>query len=187
MKSTTSMALCCLSLMAATAWANGHSELTPKDGVAQARQQVQALRQTAGLTPLNGPGVIIQLQDKPRAKESKDVFSPGIVHDYEILEVVNELRAANAEGIAVNGVRLTSYTAIRCKGPIIYVGGQAVNHPYKVEAVGNPEVLRKSLSIPGGVFDHLSKSGPTIRLSRATQLHLIASTTTPSFRFGKPE
>lgn len=193
MKRAIPMVLCGLSL-AATTWANGQGKgqgtPTPEAESRQVQQlnrQVQALRQTAGLTPLSGPGVVVYLQDKPHKAAHNTPFVPGVVHDYEILEVVNELRAAKAEGIAVNGVRLSNYTSIRCVGPAIYVGAQAISHPYKIEAIGNPDGLQRALSLQGGLIHHLRQAGPSVRLSRATQLRLLAASGAPSFRFGKPE
>lgn len=160
-------------------WETQEQQLTSKSADA---------RQIAGLTNLYGPGIVVQLKDKPLAAQNKNSISPpGLVHDYDLLQVVNELRAASAEGISVNGVRLSNYTAIRCKGPIIYVGDQAVNHPYKIEAVGNPDALQKALSVRGGLLGNFKMSGPDIELSRATELRLLAVSSTPSFRFGKPE
>lgn len=191
MKRVIPLVLCGLSLAAATTWANGQGEPTTQDDatqVQQLNQQVQTLRQAAGLTPISGPGVVLELQDKPRkSQKSTPIAIVGIVHDYDILQVVNELRAANAEAIAINGVRLTNYTPVRCVGPTILVDGQPIGLPVKVEAVGNPDSLHRALSVKGGLLTYFQQSGPDVRLSRAAKLHLPAASNTPFFSFGKPE
>lgn len=148
--------------------------------------QLRSLRQAAALTPLNGPGLVITLRDKPRASKSTSASIPGIVHDYDILQVVNELRAASAEGITVDGVRLTNSTSIHCIGPTIYVGQHPAKHPYNIEAVGNPQALQRALSAQGGIVRSLQQSGPDVLVKQARQLRLPPASS-PTFRFGKPE
>lgn len=147
------------------------------------------LRQIAGLTALSGPGVVLHLQDRKVANKGSagPLLTAGVVHDYDLLHVVNELQAAQAEGIAVNGVRLTGYTPIRCVGPTIYVGSQGIQHPYRVAAIGNPGALVKALSTRGGLLDSFRAVGPAVRLVRAAQMRLPAATRAPAFRFGKPQ
>ena len=107
-------------------------------------------------------------------------------HD-ETAASYNELRATGAEGIAVNGVRLDSRIAVRASGPALYVGGQAVKHPYKVEAIGNPEAIVKAFSMHGGLLDHFKAFGPAVTISRSPALHLPTVSSTPTFHFGKPD
>ena len=44
-----------------------------------------------------------------------------IIHDDDLLRVINELRAAGAEGIAINGERIVAMSEIRCAGPTLSV------------------------------------------------------------------
>ena len=71
-----------------------------------------------------------------------------IVHDFDIRDIVNELFAAGAAGIAVNDQRLVATSSIRCAGPIILVNHKpiAVN-PVTISAIGDPEVLASSLDL----------------------------------------
>jgi WD40 repeat protein/beta-lactamase regulating signal transducer with metallopeptidase domain/uncharacterized protein YlxW (UPF0749 family) len=144
-------------------------------------QRVQVLRQTEESTPLSGSGIALQLQDKPRVGQNTAPVSgsrgvSGLVHDFDILAAVNELRAANARGIAVNGVRLTGNTSIRATGSLIYVGRQAIKHPYRIEAIGDPKAMQRALTLRGGWVNQL-KEDLTIRVSRVAQLRLPAAAT----------
>jgi beta-lactamase regulating signal transducer with metallopeptidase domain len=127
-------------------------------------------RQT--LHALSGSGVVITLSDKPIKSKMTSPFIPGIVHDFDIRRIVNELQAANAEGIAINGVRMTNSTAIRCIGPNIHIGQQVVQHPYRVEAIGDPQALVGALSKKGGVLTSLKPWEHNIRVARANHLRL---------------
>lgn len=179
MKRVIPFVLCGWSLAAATPEANAQDSTAQ---VQQLRQQVQALRQLAGLTPLTGPGIVLELRDKNGAAKKASPFPVGLVHDYDLLQAVNQLRAANAQGIAINGIRLTNYTAIRCIGPTIYVGKQAITLPCKIEVIGDPQVLERTLKVKGGLLTYFQLSGPDIRLSRATRLQLPAASSSQSFQ-----
>jgi uncharacterized protein YlxW (UPF0749 family) len=140
-------------------------------------KKVQAL---LGLTALKGPGIVIRLADNPEA--SKDAgpdagpFLPGIVHDFDLLQVVNELRSAKAEAIAVNGTRITGFTPIRCVGPAIYINYEPKPAPFIIEAIGNADDLRNALSMPGGILENLKNQTLRVHISQDRSLSLPAAT-----------
>lgn len=117
-------------------------------------KELDAARMLAGVLAVEGPGVEVTLRDNPNAGSSGDI-SNNIVHEQDVTLVVNELRAAGAEAIAVNGQRVVSNTAIRCVGPTIIVNGVKSAAPFVVTAIGNPNVLEGALKLPGGVIDGL--------------------------------
>lgn len=131
----------------------------------------------AGYAPLKGEGVVVTLRDrrlKSKTKSDNFVFA-GLVHDFDLLSVVNELRAAGAKGIAVNGIRLTNQTAIRALGPTIKIGSQTTCAPFKIEAVGVAGLLEAALKTKGGLLDSMRSSGPQTQVSRASQISLAAA------------
>jgi len=70
------------------------------------RVELARTRMVAGLAAVEGPGVIVTLNDSKRQAgpgESPELF---LVHDNDILQVVNELFAAGAEAVSVNGQRM---------------------------------------------------------------------------------
>ena len=151
-----------------------------------ADQQMQARGRDQNLTSLIGPGVVVHLRDNGRVPVDKTGFGQGVVHDYDLLQVVNELRASGALGIAINGVPVTSRSAIRAVGPRIRVGNQAINHPYSVEALGNPADMERALSASGGLLEGFRRhSGPLAQLERAARLQLTAERSTLSPRRSK--
>ncbi|NGQ93722.1 DUF881 domain-containing protein [Brevibacillus sp. SYP-B805] len=116
--------------------------------------QLDAARMMAGVVPVEGPGVIVTMQDKANAGESEDV-TKYIVHEQDVRLVVNELRAAGAEAISINGQRLISNSAIRCVGPTIIVNGVKSAAPFVITAIGDPATLVNALNLPGGVLQTL--------------------------------
>jgi uncharacterized protein YlxW (UPF0749 family) len=153
--------------------------------------QMKEMRALAGLTEVAGPGVRMTINDNPRAKEFVDPsgFGPGTVHDFDLQMIVNELRAAKAEAISVNGIRVTGYTPIRCVGPVIYINFQTVAPPFIVETIGDQKTLEGALKMPGGVVDNLRNPDAglplLIEIERADTLKLAASENLPRFTNAK--
>ncbi|MBW3623553.1 MAG: DUF881 domain-containing protein [Armatimonadetes bacterium] len=132
-------------------------------------KQLQEMKTLAGLTPMAGPGVEVILNDSPKAKEFAKQLSGGtdqgasfqdqlsnfMVHDQDIVGVVNELKQAGAEAIAVNGQRVIATTAIRCVGPVVFINGKASGGaaPYTITAIGSARDLEGGLKLPGGYLD----------------------------------
>lgn len=161
-----------------------------KNVAQQLTEQVQELRRVAGLTPLSGAGVAITLRDNPQAAQAGGgAFLPGIVHDFDLQQVVHELLSAKAEGIAIKGVggapiRITSYTPIRCVGPTIYVNFKPVAAPFTVMAVGEPATLKSALETPGGIVENLKQQTLTVKITTARNLKLPPMEGMPTFREG---
>jgi uncharacterized protein YlxW (UPF0749 family) len=111
----------------------------------------------AGTVAVHGPGVVVQLQDSPKRppEARQDVIQDYIVHDRDIRDVVNELFAAGAEAISVNGQRLMASSSIRCVGPVVLVNTTQVGAPFIIKAIGNPETLESGLKVPAGIYDDL--------------------------------
>ena len=162
--------------------------------IAALNAQIKDLQTVSGLTPITGPGIRITMADNPNAAKTggDTAFLPGLVHDYDILQVVNELRSAKADAIAVQGaggepIRVTGYTPIRCVGPVIYVNWEPVAAPFTVEAVGDRATLKSALNMPNGIVDQLKNNGAIgIKVIEADSLKLPASSSgAPKLRVAK--
>jgi len=94
----------------------------------------------AGTGKLKGAGTSVELADATAqvdpvtGKVSDD--NPGVVLDRDLQDVANALWQAGAEGIAINGQRLTATTAIRAAGGAILVDFRPITSPYRVVAIG---------------------------------------------------
>ena len=97
-----------------------------------------------------------------------------IVHESHILRVVNELRIAGAQGIAINGQRITANSYIKCTGPVITVDGRTFPAPFVIEAIGDAEVLSASLYLRGGVIDGLIMDNIVVTTEQLKDINLSA-------------
>ena len=163
--------------------------------VAALNGQIKDLQTVAGLTNLVGPGIRITLSDDPAvAGGDPSQAMPGLVHDFDLQQVVNELRSAKAEAIAIYGaggdpVRVTGYTPIRCVGPTIMVNWEGVAAPFTIEAIGNPNTLTSAMMMAGGIVDNL-KTNATIgvKVEKVDRIELPAAMGgMPKMRVAKPE
>ena len=114
----------------------------------------------AGATDVTGEGIILTLKDGDSISDGSDV----LVHDSDVLTVVNELKAAGAEAISVNDQRIIATTAIRCVGPVIQINYQ--------KAIGNAQYLESAMTIKNGVVDVLKKLGIGVTLERTKNLQI---------------
>lgn len=117
-------------------------------------EQLESIRMLGGYTAVEGPGVTVTLNDSQQIpKDSGSDISKYIVHEADILWVVNELMAAGAEAIDINGQRLVSNSSIKCVGPTVIVNGVRSGAPFKITAIGDTKTMLSGLEMPGGVLE----------------------------------
>lgn len=97
----------------------------------------------AGLTDVVGNGVIVYLADAPQQYGGKLEYY--VVHDVEIMEVLNELKKAGAQAISVNNERIISTSEIICLGPTVRINRNRYPVPYEIKAIGDPKKLYEAL------------------------------------------
>lgn len=94
------------------------------------------LRISAGVVPLFGQGIRIELRDGDRELKEGENPNSIIVHDQDVLNIVNDLKIAGAEAISINGQRLSNLSEIKCSGPTITINGRTYGQPFIIEAIG---------------------------------------------------
>ena len=107
--------------------------------------RVDRLRPAAGLAPLQGPGVVVELRDSAEAPRTRGEVLDLRIQDVDIQLVVNALWAAGGRAVAVNGRRITATTAIREAGGRVQVNFRPISSPYRITAIGEPDALRAGL------------------------------------------
>jgi uncharacterized protein YlxW (UPF0749 family) len=110
-------------------------------------------RRLAGLTPMQGPGVRVTLDDS--AVRIPPAADPNayIIHEYDLRDIVNLLWTAGAEAIAINDERLVSTSSVYCAGSTVMVNNTRLSPPYTIRAIGNPRVLQDFLNNPSYLKD----------------------------------
>ena len=107
-------------------------------------------RMLAGYLDLEGPGVVIEINDPPVDVQFGNEYS--LVDELElVLQVVSVLNAADAEAISINDQRYTAFTEIEKAGNIIEINGASTNSPIVIKAIGDAQKLESALNLKGGI------------------------------------
>ena len=123
----------------------------------QIKSKIQELNQlilALDLSAASGEGVQIVLNDAELNGEYVQV--QNWVHNYDILNLVNELKSAGAEAISINNVRLTYNSDIMCIGIFVGISGQKIYTPFVIDAIGDKTVLKEYLFRPGGLLSEFT-------------------------------
>lgn len=114
-----------------------------------AEQDIATSALRAGAQAVQGPGVVVTLQDaeRPAGEAPGEEAQPERVNARDVQLVVNGLWAAGAEAVAVNEHRLTSTSAIRSAGEAVIVDFRGLAPPYVVSAIGDPQQLEAEVTV----------------------------------------
>jgi uncharacterized protein YlxW (UPF0749 family) len=86
-----------------------------------------------GLTEVKGSGIILYLDDN---RENNSINnSDSIIHEDDLLYLVNELFNTGADAVSINGHRITSSSSIVCDGNIIRINGEKTGVPLTISAI----------------------------------------------------
>lgn len=159
------------------------------EGNSASKEINDSLKETrlfAGLTDVEGPGVTVTLSDSRKPGEEVGFFEAGIVHDLDVLKVVNELWNAGAEAISVNGKRVGPNTDFRCVGTTIMVDQQQIASPVKIEAIGDQNTLFGAINLPGGALEEMREVDPDmVKVELAKTLFLPGWAGSTTYKFAK--
>lgn len=136
------------------------------------KDQIKKNSQLLGLTEVKGSGIIIKLDDN-REVNAEDVIdiSSYVVHDGDLLHIVNELFNAGADAISINGKRIVQTTAIMCDGNIIRINDEIVGVPIEIKAIGYPERLYYNVAVrQGGYLKLMARDGVVVDIEKAENL-----------------
>lgn len=125
-----------------------------------------------------GPGIIVTLTESTGQNKMP-------IQDQDLWLVTNELFAAGAEGISINGQRIAAVTGIRSVGQRTMIYQSMTSAPFEVAAIGDSNVLEAALRMRGGVVTTLERLGFKVDIRKSDAITLPAFRV-PIFRFAQP-
>jgi uncharacterized protein YlxW (UPF0749 family) len=148
----------------------------------EAKNEIEIGNKIIGLSEVNGAGVVIKISDSD--VDSSLVLDPSnlLVHDKDILNVVNELKNAGAEAISINEQRIVSTTSIICGGNVININGERIGSPFVIKAIGLPETLA-NLERPGGYLSSLEERKINVELKKSNDVIIPKFTGVFTFKY----
>jgi uncharacterized protein YlxW (UPF0749 family) len=151
------------------------SARTDELAVRDARESLADLQVLAGVVPVEGPGIRITIDD-PEGQVEWDAM----------LDLVQELRDAGAEAIAVGEVRVVASTWFGPAAEGLVIGGEPVTAPYELSAIGPAEELAEAMSLAGGPLTVIgARAGAEVEVRTEDQLTLPAAPEPPAFEHAR--
>jgi uncharacterized protein YlxW (UPF0749 family) len=146
------------------------------------KRDLEKARLLAGLTDVEGPGIIVTLSEMQANQE----FNVFYIHYDKLLRVVNELNSAGAEAISINEQRVIATTEIRLAGSHININYQRFAPPFVFKAIGDPQTLEAALRLKGGIVEELEFYGISVDIKREQNVFVPRYGKVLEFKYAKP-
>jgi uncharacterized protein YlxW (UPF0749 family) len=151
--------------------------------IENAQARLAALSILIGTVSATGPGVTLTIEDT----------APGVAPE-TMLDVINELRAAGAEAMEIQGsqgdpkisVRVGVDTWVVGAPGALVIDGQTLNPPYTVVAIGDPPTLAAAINIPGGAMDSVERVGGTMVVQQSDRVDVTALRQPKARQYAQP-
>lgn len=115
---------------------------------------LHGLKQDLGLESAKGEGIEINLNDGALVnRENMEALDQSLVHASDLRDIINLLRASQADAIAINDQRVIASTPISSVGNTILVNNFHLLPPFHIVAIGDSEYLRQRLNDPKNLPD----------------------------------
>ncbi len=148
------------------------------------KAEVDKLEMEAGLTEVVGPGVMVAMRDSTAVNITGDEHN-YLIHDSDLLAVINDLRDAGAEAISLNNERLLATSEVRCAGAVVIVNGRRYAAPFVINAIGDSATLYNALTMRNGVVDVLGQWKIEVKVTPSELLTVPGYNGVLSFRYAR--
>ena len=133
-----------------------------QSAVEVSREDLRRITAFAGLAAVEGQGLVLEVE--------------GDLDAIALNDLINELRNAAAEAIAVNDVRLT-HRSVAVQGPrALEIDGVEIGNRFTITAIGDPDGLLTAMERPGGIIAQLEQFiSATINARQSVSVRVPAS------------
>ena len=125
-------------------------------------KELQQAELYLGKTDVEGAGIIINLSDG----------TANIIAE-DLINLMNELKTAEAEAISVNGQRVTNLTEFADVDSYIVVNGTRLSSPYTIQVIGNQKYLESGITAKGGFSDDMTSNGKNISITEDNNIKIL--------------
>ncbi|KEI16152.1 DUF881 domain-containing protein [Clostridium haemolyticum] len=150
-------------------------------------KKLEDTRILTGSVDVEGEGIIVYITPQKEFFTGNNNVEP-IIKDYDIIKIINELNAADAEAISVNEIRITSRTGIRSASNYITINNERIPSTKRItiKAIGNKFNLKKPLEFPGGVLDELKQIGIDVKYEESSNIKIQKNNESLKFQYARP-
>jgi uncharacterized protein YlxW (UPF0749 family) len=137
-----------------------------------------------GTSDVEGQGVKIILEDG-ESNFGEYLNSSQLIHDLDIVQVINDLKNAGAEAISVNGERIIYDNYGLCAGSNIDLNGIKIVPPFYITAIGNQDVLYNYLTLEQTHIKTLKLREVKVSIVKEDNIKILAYTGKLNYKYMK--
>ncbi|WZL74743.1 DUF881 domain-containing protein [Clostridiaceae bacterium 35-E11] len=134
------------------------------------KKELQNIKMISGFLDVQGSGIILTVDDGTRQLYEGEDPNNVLVHDIDVLNLINDLKVAGAEAISINGQRLLATSEINCAGHTIRINDQVFAQPFIIKAIGEPKTLEAAIVAPGQYGELLKEYGLYVEVNTSINL-----------------
>ena len=124
-------------------------------------EQISNKEVLLGTTDVHGEGIIINIKD-----------GNDLIHQEDIVILLDELKNAGAEAISVNEQRIVSNTYVYCDGSVILIDGVKIGNPFVIKAIGDSQTIYGAITRNKGYVATLTKDGIQVDVQKSEDIEI---------------
>ncbi|QEK11957.1 DUF881 domain-containing protein [Crassaminicella thermophila] len=148
-------------------------------------EELKEQKLISGFVDIEGPGIVLTLDDGTRELFEGEDPNNILVHDIDVLNIINDLKVAGAEAISINGQRLLGNSEINCAGHTIRINNQFFAQPFIIKAIGDAKKLEAALIAPGTYGELLKEFGLYVEVNTSVNIKIPKYSEELDFRYLK--
>ena len=163
---------------------------TQSGAAGELQKRIAELRGQAGLAPMTGDGVVVQLDDSHAVAPGAANLDQAICHSTDLTDILNTAWRGGAQAIAVNGQRVIATTSVYCVGSTIMVNGALLSPPFNIPVIGPQNAILGAFDDPGQLKDIKARRdvyGLGFRVTRASAISVPAYDGALTVRVAAPQ
>ena len=138
------------------------------------QEELKILNALIGTTDVKGDGVVITIADNTSVTNQTigiyDNISNYLIHDSDLIRLVNELKNAGAEAISINDERIINSTSITCDGNVVLINGNKLSSPFTIKAIGSQATILGAIQRTGGLLEEFYEFGLVASVEQQTNI-----------------
>ncbi|HEX3030055.1 MAG TPA: DUF881 domain-containing protein [Clostridia bacterium] len=133
------------------------------------KKELDKTKLAAGLTDVEGHGIVIRLEDAlPKDVDDKNIL---LIHDTDMLKIINELKKSGAQAISVNDERILNTSELVCAGPTILINKNRYPPPYVIRAIGDADKMYSTVDNSQRVY-LMRQDGIRISIDKSSDIDI---------------
>jgi uncharacterized protein YlxW (UPF0749 family) len=150
---------------------------TQSGAASELAKRLSELKAQAGLSPMTGDGVMVQLDDSHTIAAGATSLDQAICHSTDLTDILNTAWRGGAQAISVNAQRVVSSTSVYCVGSTIMVNGTLLSPPFNIAVIGPQNAVLGAFDDPSQLRDIKARRdvyGLGFRVTRANAINVPA-------------